>query len=101
MSFNKMKILFRFAIIATFASALLWFFLSNTALALTSGNYCIVLFEVPFTEKAYRLPYWMWGKYPLVVSSILSVAAIGFWIVWGVKHLRARRPANSYPASPN
>jgi hypothetical protein len=77
----------------------LWFIASNTALALTNvGEF--VLFEVPFTEKAHRVPYWMWGLYPALVCSLSSLVAIGFWIVWGVKRVRARRTASSSPASP-
>ena len=98
-----MKVLFRCAIVATIASALLWFVVSNTALMLsTVGQFEseFVVFEVPFTGKAYVVPNWMWGFYPSLVCALSSVVAIGFWIVWGVKRVRARRMANSSPASP-
>jgi hypothetical protein len=64
------------AIVATCLSALLLFILSNTALALTTGHYCVVLFEVPFTDKSYRLPGRMWGMYPMLVSAISSVTLV-------------------------
>jgi hypothetical protein len=83
----------RLAILATCLSGLLLFILSNTALALTTGHYCVVLFEVPFTEKSYRLPNWMWGIYPILVLAISFVTAIGLWTVLGIKRLRANRAA--------
>jgi hypothetical protein len=98
-----MKVLFRCAIVATIASAWLWFVVSNTALMLsTVGQFEseFVVFEVPFTGKAYVVPNGMWGFYPSLVCALSSVAAIGFWIVWGVKRMRARRTANSSTASP-
>ena len=85
----------RVAIATTCLSALLLFILSNTALALTTGHYCVVFFEVPFTDKSYRLPGWMWGVYPMLVWAISSVTAIGLWITLGIKHVRSRRAAKS------
>jgi hypothetical protein len=39
------------AIAATCFFAPLLFIISNTALALTTNRYCVVLFEVPFLDK--------------------------------------------------
>jgi hypothetical protein len=83
----------RFAIGVTCVSALMLFILSNTALALTTGHYCIVLFEVPLTNKSYQLPDWMWGAYPMLVWTISAVTAVALWIVLGIKRLRVRRAA--------
>jgi hypothetical protein len=83
----------RVAIATTCPSALLLFILSNTALALTTGHYCVALFEVPFTDRSYRLPGWMWGIYPMLVWAISSVTAIGLWITLGIKRVRSRRAA--------
>jgi hypothetical protein len=80
--------MFRLAIIATCVSALLLFVVSNTALALTTGHYCVVLFELPFTDKTYQLPSWMWGLYPILALAIASVSAFGLWITLGVKRFR-------------
>ncbi len=52
-----MKHLRRIAITATCLSALLFFFISNTALAKPTGGLpCIVVFYVPFTDKDVQLP---------------------------------------------
>jgi len=82
--------MFRLAIIATCVSALLLFVLSNTALALTTGHYCVVLFELPFTDKTYRLPTWMWGLYPILALAIATVSAFGLWTILGVRRFRIR-----------
>jgi|HubBroStandDraft_2_1064218.scaffolds.fasta_scaffold423378_2 hypothetical protein len=90
-----MKILFRSAVIATAASAILWFIASNTAMMVsTVGDFMseFVVLEVPFTKKAYVVPNWMWRLYPTLVCSFSSVVAIGFWVVWGVKRAGARAP---------
>jgi len=50
-----MRLLFRITLEATCISALSWLIVENTALALTTAG-DIVLFEVPFTDKAYRFP---------------------------------------------
>ena len=83
--------MFRLAIIATCVSALLLFVLSNTALALTTSHYCILLFEVPFTDRSYRLPNWMWGLYPISALAISTLCAAGLWIALGIKRLRRSR----------
>jgi hypothetical protein len=83
----------RLAIVATCLSALLFFIWSNTYLALTTGRYCVVLFEVPFTGKSYHLPYWMWGPYPTLVLGISFVSAVGLWIALGIKRFRIHKPA--------
>ncbi len=85
-----MKHLRRIAITATCLSALLFFFISNTALAKPTGGLpCIVVFYVPFTDKDVQLPMWMWG-YPLLVFLISTLTAIGCWIAFALKW-RARR----------
>ena len=56
--------MFRLAIAATCVSALMLFIYSNTVLALTTDHYCVVLFELPFTDRSFQLPNWMWGAIP-------------------------------------
>jgi hypothetical protein len=91
--------MFRLAIAATCVSALMLFIYSNTVLALTTGHYCVVLFELPFTDKSYQLPNWMWGLYPILVWAISSVGALGLWMALGIKRLRTNRTAEEHPAS--
>jgi hypothetical protein len=58
------------------------------ALALTTGHYCVVLFELPFTDKTYQLPSWMWGLYPILALLFASVSASGLWIILGLRRFR-------------
>jgi hypothetical protein len=76
-----MKSLRRIAILSTAISGLALFFLGNTALAKpTGGRPCVLVFELPFTEKLFELPLWMWGLVPSSVLALSSLAAIGSWI---------------------
>lgn len=63
---------------------------SNTALALTSRNYCVVLFSVPFTSKVVQFPRWMFGPIPLSVWGISTLAAVVLWTVLLVRRSRGR-----------
>ena len=91
----------RAAIVATCVSMILTFVLSNTALALTDRNFCIVLFVLPFTAKAYRLPDWMWGPGPLLAWIISSGGAVALWVALGVKRLRSKRLRGLFTAPPD
>ena len=95
-----MKSLFRFSVVTTCIAALSLFILSNTVLALATQHYCIVYFEVPFTAKTFRLPYWMWGLYPFLVFAISTATAIALWIIFFVKRMRMRRISHSTSPSP-
>jgi hypothetical protein len=91
--------MFRLAIAATCVSALMLFIYSNTVLALTTGHYCVVLFELPLTDKSYQLPNWMWGLCPISVWAISSVSALGLWMALGIKRLRTNRTVKEHHAS--
>ncbi len=71
----------RIAIAATCLSVFSFFVLSNTVLARpTGGRPCIVVFYIPFTDKDFQLPTWMWGARPFLVLVISTLTAIGCWI---------------------
>jgi hypothetical protein len=83
-----MKGLYRMSVIATCISGISLFIFWNTALVLTSRNYCIVLFEVPFTNRSVQLPNWMWGRYPFLVTGISTLTA---GVLWTSLFFRRRR----------
>ena|SRR5258708_4467320 len=85
----------RIAIILTTISALTLLVLGNTALAKpTGGRPCIVVFHVPFADKYYELPMWMWGR-PLLVFAVSALAALGCWIALLVRSIsRQERTAH-------
>jgi hypothetical protein len=89
-SFKHVRNLYRISVATTSVSALSLFILWNTALVLTTQNYCVVLFEVPFTDRSFQLPGWMWGRYPFGVSAISTLAAVALWIAVFVKRRRTR-----------
>jgi len=88
---HQMRGQYRICVIATCISGLLLFILGNTGLALTTGNYCIVLFEVPFTNKSFQLPDWMWGLYPFLVAGISTLTAAVLWVSLLFRRRRMRR----------
>ena len=53
-----MRRLFPACMITSSVSAFCLLILCQTGLVLTSRNYCIVVFTVPFTSKAVELPRW-------------------------------------------
>ncbi len=63
---------------------------SRIALALTADNYCIVLWRVPFGDRALRLPYWTW-RFSLIAAFLCAVAVVISWSVVGVERWRARK----------
>jgi hypothetical protein len=84
----------RIAIILTTVSALTVSFLGNTALAKPKGGRpCVLVFEVPFTDKFVELPTGMWGLVPLSVSALSTLAAVTIWIVLLFRWLRKARRA--------
>jgi len=81
-----MKRLRRIAIIATCLSAFSIFVISNTVLAKPAvGRPCIVVFYLPFTDKDFQLPMWMWGGGPFLVFAISTLTAIACWIALFLK----------------
>ena len=87
----QMRGLYRICVIATCIPGLLLFILGNTVLALTTGNYCVVLFEVPFTDKSFQLPDWMWGLYPFLVAGISTLIAAVLWVSLFFRRRRMRQ----------
>ena len=85
-----MRCLFRSCVVATCVSVLSLFVLSNTALALTTRG-CVVLFTVPFTDRTFRFPNWMWGPMPLSVWAVSTLAAVVLWTVLFVRRIRVRQ----------
>jgi len=85
------RYLFRSCVAATCVSLVSVFVLSNTVLALTTRHYCIALFSVPFTDRTFALPYWMWGWMPLSVCGTSTLTAIGLWATFLVKRTRTPR----------
>ena len=61
---------------ASGVSAVSLFVLSNTALALTRPDNRAALFSIPFIEKTYVLPLWMWGRVPTSVWAISTLVAV-------------------------
>ena len=86
----RMKLLLWGATVATSISAASWFVLSNSVLALTTSHYCVVLFEVPFTDKSFRLPDWTFGWIPISVCGLSTIASVALWIVALVKRRRQK-----------
>jgi len=78
------------SIFATSVSALSAFIIWNTALVLTGGNYCIVLFTVPYTTKSFILPRWVWGPIPMSICAISTLTAVVLWIKLLVSGMRTR-----------
>jgi hypothetical protein len=94
--FGKMKFFYRITVIATCLSSLLWLVVGNTALALKArigeaGMRDVVLLEIPFANKTYRLPDWMWGLYPWSVVLMLTLASGVLWTVFLVNRRRMRQ----------
>ena len=86
-----MKYLTRFCVATTCVSAVSLLVLWNTALALQATTHrCIVLFEVPFTDKSFPVPDWMWGPIPLSFWAISTLTAVTFWITLLIKRVRLR-----------
>lgn len=69
-----MKHLRWIGITANCFSAFSFFVLSNTVLVLPPNrSQCVTVFEVPFTEKSFELPLWMWrGPLWLLVISTFT-----------------------------
>lgn len=82
--------LFRTCVITTGVSALWLLVLCNTRLVLTSHNYCVVLFTVPFTGNAVSFPRWMWGPIPFSMWVVSTLAALVLWTVLLVRRSRAQ-----------
>jgi hypothetical protein len=80
-----MKRLRWFAITSTTISALALFFISNTELALRplepdgSRPACVLLFEFPFTDYSFQLPFWMWGLVPFSALVLSALTAVASW----------------------
>ena len=89
MSFS-MKQLRWGATVATGVSVSSLFILGNTVLALTTSHYCVILFEVPFTDKSFRLPDWAWGPIPFSICALSAITAVALWVGAGVRYIRRR-----------
>jgi hypothetical protein len=76
-----MKRLRQTAIISTITSILIVFVLANTVLAKPIFGPCVLLFEVPFTNKSFELPLWMWGLVPLSTLALFTLAALTSWVI--------------------
>jgi len=78
---RAMKRLRRIAITVTCLCAMSIFVISNTVLAKPPfGRSCIVVFYLPFTDKDFQLPIWMWGGGPFLVFAVSTPPAIACWI---------------------
>jgi hypothetical protein len=82
--------LLRTCVLATAFSVLCLIFVANTALALTTRGYCVVLFTLPFTNKAFEFPNWMWGPLPMSVCGASIVASAILWTALLVRRIRLR-----------
>ena len=82
---GRMKRLRWLAITSTTISALALFFISSTALAIRPLEpdgirpACVLLFELPFTDYSFQLPFWMWGLVPLSALVLSALAAVTSW----------------------
>lgn len=64
----------RTALYLNCAAVLLLFLASHVALGLTNRNYCIVLFEVPFSNHSFELPDRAWSlNIVLTLSSVCTI----------------------------
>jgi len=86
-----MRFLFRGCVAASSVSVLAFLVLWNTELALTTRGYCVVLFRVPFADKAFRVPDWMCGPIPLSIWAFWTLVAVGMWVALLVKRSGIRR----------
>lgn len=84
-----MHTLFRTCVAASALSVLFVFVASNTALALTTRGYCIVIFTVPFTNKVFEFPSWTFLM-PTLVGAVSTVVALSLWGALFVKRWRKR-----------
>jgi hypothetical protein len=89
--------LFRTCVLATSLSVLSLGVLSNAALALTTRGYCVVLFTVPFTDKTFEVPNWMWGPIPIAVCGLSTLVSVVLWTVLLVRRIRLRSTPVSNP----
>jgi len=71
-------------------SVLCLIFFANTALALTTRGYCVVLFTLPFTNKTFEFPNWMWGPIPTSVVGASILASVILWTTLLVRRTRVR-----------
>ena len=85
----------RAAIVTTCLSVLLLFMGLNTGLALTLSHRCVVAFSVPFANKLFLLPDWMWGGRVLLLGAVSTLAALALWTGFFVKRWRNRRASES------
>lgn len=86
-----MRHLFRTCLIANCLSVVSTAFLLTTGLALTTRGYCVPILMVPFTDKTFVLPMWMWGRGPFCVWAISTLTAVVFWIMLVAKRKRIRQ----------
>lgn len=101
-----MRRLRQIAVVSTSISILLLLFFANTVLAKPlSGRPCVVLFEVPFSDKSFDLPSWTWGFLPFSMLPLSSLAALISWAIllfqWRKgfsMHLPPRRGLGPAPA---
>ena len=80
----------RTAFIVTSVSAVLFGVAANTALALTTKHYCIVLLNIPFTDHSYQLPYWWWNASILLTLLCVPVVLIS-WILVALRAWKLKR----------
>jgi hypothetical protein len=76
------------AIVVTCISAILLFAPINLSLVSTTNHFCIVVCQIPFTNRVLQLPYWTWTASLLLVPvCILAILLSGFslWSDFGEK----------------
>jgi hypothetical protein len=64
---------------------------ANTVLALPAGppHRCIVLFDLPFTDKSFVLPMWM-SQLSMDLAAISTLMAVLLWVMLLIKRWRIR-----------
>jgi hypothetical protein len=84
------------AIVVTCISAILLFAPINLSLVLTTNHFCIVVCQIPFTNRVLQLPYWTWTASLLLVPvCILAILLSGVLVV---VRLRRERKATQVAA---
>jgi hypothetical protein len=87
----RMPYLFRACVAASCVSVAALFVFSNTVLSLPAGppHRCIVLFDLPFTDKRFVLPMWM-SQLSMDLAAISTLMAVLLWVMLLIKRWRIR-----------
>jgi hypothetical protein len=78
---EETKMSLRTALYLNSISILLLFIVSNVSLALTTPHYCIVAFQVPFSDHSFQLPYWAWSLSLLLIPLCILTMLISWLLV--------------------